>query len=365
VERHRSGQARARWSEGGRPRERWFGPWGSDEARRRYAEFRAEWSANHGPPAEPDEAAFVGDLVARFLRWARGRYVKHGRLTSSLYLYRAAARELVERFAELPGDAFRPAHLRQLRAAWVAAGLGRDTANRYAARVVRVFAWGVTESLVPAAVLAPLKGVEPLVPGQTGAPEPEPVAAVGPDVVERTVPHLHPDPGRRAVLEAMVRTQLLTGVRPGELCAMRPEMFDRSGVPWRYDPGAVHKNFHRGRPREPVYVGPRGRAVLGPVLDQAEPGRPLWRFPPLRLGRRTAVTRIEYGRFVLAACARAGVGPWTPNQLRHTRATAVHDHYQSDEAAAAALGNTPEVARRVYVDSPGDRLARRVAEETG
>jgi hypothetical protein len=38
---------------------------------------------------------------------------------------------------------------------------------------------------------------------------------------------------------------------------------------------------------------------------------------------------------------------------------------ESDKDVAAALGNSPEVERRVYVDDPGEEAARRIAEATG
>lgn len=47
--------------------------------------------------------------------------------------------------------------------------------------------------------------------------------------------------------------------------------------------------------------------------------------------------------------------------MPHAKATEVHERYEDDEAVAAALGNSPEVARQVYVDHPADRVAKRIA----
>lgn len=366
-----TGQARVRWSVAGKRFERYFGRWGEGETNLAYARFAAEWAADRGPPPPGRKAdASVGQVWVRFSAWARGHYVKAGRLTSEFYVFRAAAAAWVDLYGGTPAAEFRPAALRALRERWVAAGHARETVNRYAAKVVAVLSWAVSHELVPAAVLAPLREVAALRAGRTAARDPEPVGAVPLSVVEATVPHLHPDPARRELLEAMIRVQLAARMRPGELCAMTPEAVDASRTPWRYDARAANKNLHRGKPRV-VFLGPRARALLAPVLAAAEPRRPLWLFPPApaghghAAGRRTAVTRLEYGRFVARACARAGVAEWTPNQLRHRGATEVMERLEDIEAVAAALGNTPEVARQVYVERPGEAVAARIAEATG
>lgn len=372
-----TGQGRCRWSDAGKRREVYFGAFGSADANARYARFAAEWAAAGGPPS-PGRAAdpSVSEVWRRYRTWAKTHFTKGGRTTSEFYLYTSAAAAWTELYGPTPAAEFKPSGLRAVRATWEAAGLSRDTCNRYAAKLVAVLAWAVSYELVPAAVLGPLREVAPLKAGRTDAPDPEPVAAVPWAVVEATLPHLGAGrpakgrrvgrfhPGRRAVLEAMIRVQHLARMRPGELCAMRPELVDTARAPWRYAVGEANKNLHKGKARV-TFFGPKAREVLAPVLAAAEPGELLWRFPAARGGRRTAVTRLEYGRWIARACARAGVEPWTPNQLRHLGATDVYHAYEDMEAVAAALGNTPEVSRAVYVERPGEAVAARVAEATG
>lgn len=362
----REGQAYCRWREGTRRRTRWFGRVGSDEARAGYARFAAEWAAHHGPLPARGGAISVAALAGKFRQWAAGPegYRKNGEPTSEVYAFRSACNTLVTLYGSTPAAEFGPARLRAVRAKWLDAGLCRDTINGYVRRVIVVLAWGVARELVPAGVLAPLREVEPLTAGRTTASDPEPVTSVAPEVIEKTIPHLHADAGRRGMLERMVRLQWVSGLRPGELCAMRPEWIDRTAEPWCYDTRNANKNLHREKPRK-VWFGPRAREILGPLLAEAVAGHLLWRFPALREGKRTAITRLEYARWITKACERAGIEPWTPNQLRHRRATDVHEKYEDDTAVAAALGNTPEVARQVYVDSPADRVGKRIAEETG
>jgi integrase len=63
----------------------------------------------------------------------------------------------------------------------------------------------------------------------------------------------------------MVRLQLLTGARPGEICAMRPTNVTRGidGV-WTYRP-ASHKTEHHGRERR-IFIGPQAQEILTPYL---------------------------------------------------------------------------------------------------
>ena len=59
---------------------------------------------------------------------------------------------------------------------------------------------------------------------------------------------------------AMIQLQLLTGMRPGEACALRPCDIDRSGPVWLYRP-PQHKTGWRGKARV-IAIGPKAQAVL-------------------------------------------------------------------------------------------------------
>jgi integrase len=127
---------------------------------------------------------------------------------------------------------------------------------------------------------------------------------------------------------------------------------------------ADNKVLHRGIGRV-VFFGPRAREALTPLLVGAGPDDPVFRFRPHRPGWLEALTSHRYREFVAAACVSAGVPVWTPNQLRHNRATELMDALEDDAAVAAVLGNSPEVTRRVYAHRAGETAARRIAEATG
>src|SRR5262249_14928398 len=86
----------------------------------------------------------------------------------------------------------------------------------------------------------------------------EPVKPVPDDLVDLVQPHTS-----RQVW-AMIELQRVTGMRPGEVCAMWSCDLDTSGKVWVYTP-RDHKTAHHGIERK-VYLGPRAQAVLVPWL---------------------------------------------------------------------------------------------------
>lgn len=370
AKRHKaSGQACVRWRAHGKDRIHYLGPWRSKDADTAYRRFQLEWAAGGvADPVGADDGLVltVGRLIVRYLAHVDAYYQKDGRPTPERAAQRAALKVLNRHYGDTPAVEFKPAHLRACQRAMIDADLSRITINGYVAKIRMCFAWGVGQELLDVDVHRRLEYVETLRPGRTEARDTESVLSVPADVIERTIPHLHPLADRRAVLEAMVRFQLVTGLRPGELCKMTVGAIDRSNQEWCYLIGS-HKNLHRGARRKSakVWLGPRARAILTPFLANPDPSGRVWVFAPKGGGAKTtAVSRGSYGAFVRRACDKAEVERWHPHQLRHNRATHVADVYESDEAAAAAIGDTPEVARHVYVD-PRDAVARRIARETG
>jgi len=78
------------------------------------------------------------------------------------------------------------------------------------------------------------------------------------DLVDATLPHLP------IIVRAMAELQQATGMRPGELCIMRPGDIDRSADVWQYEP-SQHKTQNREQSRT-VYIGPRAQQILRPYL---------------------------------------------------------------------------------------------------
>src|SRR5262249_4474381 len=65
----------------------------------------------------------------------------------------------------------------------------------------------------------------------------------------------------------MVRLQLLCGMRPGEVCQVRPcDLTMRTDGVWAFRP-IQHKTAHVGKVRT-VFIGPEGQQILRPYLDR-------------------------------------------------------------------------------------------------
>jgi integrase len=67
------------------------------------------------------------------------------------------------------------------------------------------------------------------------------------------------------VIAAMVRVQYLCGMRPGEVCMMRPCYIDRSGDVWIYEPRR-HKTAWRGFSQCKA-VPNAAQQIIGPLIN--------------------------------------------------------------------------------------------------
>jgi integrase len=89
------------------------------------------------------------------------------------------------------------------------------TINHRCQRIVRVFRWAASEELVSGETFHALKTVPGLARGRTAARECPPVKPVPDEIVEKTIAQLSP------ILATAVRLLRLTGMRVGELLALR------------------------------------------------------------------------------------------------------------------------------------------------
>jgi integrase len=273
----RSGKARVlvRDHLGGR-REIWLpGAYNSLESKQAYERLLGELRRNGGqlPPLVQPESLTVNELILLFWeRKVRVDYVNANQEpTSEQGCQRQALRPLRRLFGLTQAARFDARALKDLQHAmadgsWLTTeeresrerngkptNWCRTLVNRNISRIRSMFKWGVAEKLIAPAVWAELQAVAPLKKGR-GARESMPVTPVDPVIVEATIPHLPPH------VADMVRVQLLTGARPGEICAMRPMDIDRSDDVWIFAP-AVHKTQHHGHVRQ-IAMGPQVQAIL-------------------------------------------------------------------------------------------------------
>jgi hypothetical protein len=235
-------------------RDFYLGKWGEPETFMRYSSLLAEWAANGrrlvGKTPAPqsvekdDRGIDLAEIVERYLTFCQREYrAPDGRPTGEADTIRRALRPLVERFVEIPARDFGPLALKDLRQAMIAEERwARTTINRQVQRIRAMFRWAVGEELIPPTVYQALSAVRDLRAGKSEARETEPVRPVPQPQIDAVLPLLSRQ------VAAMLRIQLLTGARPGEVCQLRVADLDMSGQVWTYTPPR-HKTQHHGKVR--------------------------------------------------------------------------------------------------------------------
>jgi integrase len=380
----------------GRRKDVMLGRFDSPESKAEYARIIAEWQTSGGAAAGrdagPGQSLTVNEMLLAYLRHV-DRYYVHpdGTPTGEGVCIRSSLKPVRTLYGHTPAMEFGPLALKAVRRSMIDADLARTVVNARVNRVRRAFKWAASEELIPFTAYQSLTTVRGLGAGRGEARETEPVKPVDPAEVERILPFLPPAPA------AMVRLQMLTGMRPGEIVRLKRSDVDRSGPVWTYTPKA-HKTAYRGRTRT-VFMGPKAQAVLAPWLAKAGDG-PVFspererdeRYARLRAARRTKVqpsqasrkrpgavrlpadryTVGSYGRAVVRAVEKANqsagpdvtpVPPWRPNRIRHTFGTNIRRRFGL-EAAQVLLGHARADVTQVYAERD-TTLAERVAAEAG
>lgn len=351
-------------------RDHYLGPHNSKASKVEYDRLVTEWlssgrSASFGA-AQPELT--IVELVADYLRFAKGYYgdTTHGTFATM----KRVARPLKALYGRTAAAEFGVVQFKAVRQSLIAEEHSRGHVNELMSRMVSIFRWGAAEGKIPAELAQTLAIIPGLRKGRTTLRETEPVKAVGIDVVDATLPFLSP------IVAAMVRFQVLTGARPGEVCKLRPCDIDRSGEVWQAKL-VEHKTAHHGKDRT-ILIGPQAQDVLRPYLLRGandycfSPGESVawWRDQraasrktPLSCGNSAGTNRkrkpvrkpgghFKTGSYAVAitrACVKAGVEHWSPNQLRHTAGTEVRREFGL-EAAQVILGHSQANVTQVYAE---------------
>jgi len=363
-------------------RDFWLGPYDSPESRARYARLLAKWEAvgRRLPQSGPRPILAAGLTVTEVMAEYWAAVSARNYSSSHIAMLRSTLRRWREHFGHHPAAEITPGMLREWRAT-IANEVSTDAARRATIAVLAMFRWAASYELVPIEVYQRLKTIEPLrAPAQRRiGPAPEAAVVAVRDIVS-------------AQVRAMIDLQLLTGMRPGEVCAIRPCDIDMSGRVWIYRP-AQHKTAHRGHERV-IYLGPQAQAVLHPFLagrattaccfSPAEAmnawraARHAVRKTPLSCGNQPGTNRkikpakkpglryttTAYGHAIARACVRAGVERWHPHQLRHNYATEIRKRYGL-EAARILLGHCSALVTEAVYAERDRQAAMRIAAEIG
>ncbi len=391
---HKEDQARC-WVNG-----KWIylGKYGARESRAEFARIVAELDVSTAPEAVTGAAdCTVETLILAFWKHAEQHYRRpDGTKTNEISEYRQSFKPLRRLYGPKLAKDFGPLALKAVRREMVKAGWARSLINRRVGRIRRAFKWAASEQLVPDAVYHSLGTVAGLQRGRAEAPETEPVKPVAWRHVRATLPHLGP------TIVGMVRVQRLTGMRPGEVCCLRPADIDTSKRVWVFRP-PYSKMSYKGQQRE-VMIGPRAQAVLRAfapddpndyyfsprrAVEQFHAERTINRKPPrypsdarnrTRKSKgpkpaakyatssydhaiRRAIERANWPLIEAAVEIELQIPNWHPNQLRHAHGTEVRKRHGL-EGAQVALGHTRADVTQVYAERDAS-FAARIAAEMG
>lgn len=335
-----------------------------DRARMKYAEFLAGREEKRKPCVQ---STTVSQATKLYLDYAKIRYPdprEYNRVKISL----AKVNEL---FGTQPVSHFKAKALRDVRTRLLSSGKvarSRNYVNKLVRVIQGVWRWLGSEEMVPAECVMSIRGLTPLRNGE-GGKERLPVEPPPPADVEATIAKCP------ALVARMLRFQLLTGVRPGEVCQLRWEEISiepdkpvrlpgssyrkvsaiRCGetVVWICAP-SKHKTLKRGKTRA-IAIGPKAQAIAG---EPQESGI-------VFLTRQKTAYRVDsYCHAITRACAAASVDSWHPNQLRHARATDLAEQFDASTAAAVLGHAANSTATNIYVEQ-ATRKAANAAAQTG
>lgn len=309
-----------------------------------------------------DAPILVSHLVAGYRDHVKTRYSKAHHVTD-LKRRLAICDELETHDPSLMVDRFGPRKLKEYRTRFVNEG---DKSRRYINRLIgeirKMFRWGIAEELVEPNTLVGLESLSPLVGGEASY-ETEDVTAVSIEHVRATAKHLPP------VVRDMLQVQLATGMRPSEVCSMRPCDINRKGSEWVYRPSS-HKTKWKGQSREVPILG-EAREVVENYLNRDPKGycfspaeSMAWFRAKLTAERKgygsykkpKAVPKKEprdcydshsYRQSIQRGCKEANIPNWTPYQVRHLVGTVVGES-QELENAKALLGHRDIATTQIY-----------------
>lgn len=382
----------------------YLGKYSSKESREKYDRLKSEWLLNrHSAKFTQSGWKTMAQVAVAYLDYAQEYYAQ----SSEFKQMKLVLKPIEVLYPLLPSDQFGPADFKAVRSWWLSKDVftgknedgsdkpyrkcSRQYCNKQMGRLLQVIKWGVSEGMIPPAVYQAVKCVPPLKRGRVKAPETKPVKPVDPKLVEDTLGRLP------RVVADMVRFQLLTGCRPGEVCKLKPSMVDRADKNvWavRLD---HHKTAHHGRDRT-IFVGPKAQKILAPYLlraadsfcfspaeaqEQRFQARADTRVTPENQGNRKGYskktrartkykrmpgehyTTQSYGKAIKYACNKGEMKlpSWAPNQLRHLRATEIRSLFGLEEVASI-LGHADIAISQVYAEKDIAR-AKRVAGEIG
>lgn len=383
----------------------YLGKYKSASSKRKYEQVTGEWQSNGRKlPLAKEQPVSISELCVSYVQKCRQHYQKNGKATSEYGAAKSVIRFFREQYGNTNASEFGPICFKAFRQRYIDRGLVRTTINHYMIHVLGVFQLALENEQVSFEVYHRLKCVKRLQKNRSQAKESTKRRAVELTRVEATLPFLS------KVVADMVRLQMLTGMRPNEVCQMRPMDVNRESDVWVYIPNS-HKTEHHDHERL-VHIGPEGQAVLRPYLlrksdvncfspaesaQQMRDRRTLARKTPETSGNRVGSKKkkrkpkrapkeqfstTSYGRAISRASAKAfpaheqtkkdetalkewnKTNRWSPNQLRKLTATTIRQHCGLEQAQII-LGHSNRSTTEKWYAEPYNESAADVMRKFG
>lgn len=315
----------------------YLGEWGSPAAQIAYQNFLRQIDEINAPIMKGGGLP-VCVAVDKFLDHAK-EYYRGGHEVENL---RSTLRVFCQFYEWQPITEVGPLKIMDMMQAMARQEVSRYRINRLLSHIKRLMDWLVSRELIGPEKLAAIKSVKSLKAGRTSAKELPPVPAVPIEVVEQTLKNI------RKPLCDMIQIQLLTAMRPNEVCNLKFNEIDQEKAVWVYRP-AKHKTSYRGHKRQ-ILIGPEAQALLRPYsfLDKDKPIFYTTKAEPFDAG--------TYGRAILEHNRRHGIAHWMPNQLRHAAATRLVKEF-GWQAARTILGHKSFDITAIYAEENLEKTA--------
>lgn len=344
-----------------------LGKHGSPEVKQNYRRILQSYDLEQPKKIETGQVESVMELAAAYLEEVVPK-IEPTTATNIRYAFGV----LLEIHADTKIEEFGSMALKQVRDRMlnIRKWEGRQT-NRQINRIRAGWKWAASMEMIPEESYARLMLLEPLRRSDySGIRWYEEVEAVSNETVEATLPFMP------RIVADMVRLQLLSGARPGEVIQVRPCDVERPGLTvegidiWIFQP-EKNKKKHRGK-RRTIPIGPKAQVILLPYLDRDPEA---YCFSPrevmLELGKKVnpkskrcpgvKYLRTSYTHAIAVACKRAKVPSWHPHQLRHSAATLAHEEMDLDHAQAV-LGHDSPDATKIYSHAQLLKAAKAIAK---
>ena len=350
----------------------------SAESREAYARFETEWWENsRRPVAEriPPTSVVGGtttDTTVKEVALAFLKYAESAKSPSNFTDYRIATMDfLVAHYGSTPVADFNVGCLHLIREAIVQSRrFCRVGINDYVRRIVTLFRWAVSVGLVNPMTAWGLTTVKPLEPGYPGTFDHSEREYVRDAVIIATLPFLP------LTLQAMIKLQRLTGMRPSEVFKMTVGDIDTKSIPgiWLYRL-ASHKTQKKTKKKRVIPLNATEQALIAPYLIGKKPADSIFSPKTAMLERHPKrkvsclvgdfYNKGSYRVAVLRAIAKANrrlpvdeqIPRWTPYELRHSAASALSVEL-GGEAATSQLGHTSQTTTAIYLHREIEKLTK-------